>query len=163
MSRDARPWAYGGVRWCPVASRCWPWLTRSTHALGFAAGHASTTISGTGSGRPGDQGVIAKDPGGGLLAAAWFRHYSADEPGYGFLVDDVPEVSIAVRRPWRDHGLGGRMLDQLEAVAGRSGIRALSLSAQTLNPAARLYRRRDYEETARADGASTMRLVLGRR
>ena len=55
------------------------------------------------------------------------------------------------------------MLDQLEAVAGRSGIRALSLSAQTLNPAARLYRRRDYEETARADGASTMRLVLGRR
>ncbi len=116
----------------------------------------------TGWGRYGDHGIVAEAQGGAPVAAAWFRRYSASEPGFGFVGEDVPEVSIAVRRPWRGHGLGGRLLAELGARAGGAGIRALSLSVETANPAIRLYRRLGYEEVALVGGSSTLRLEVPR-
>lgn len=107
---------------------------------------------------PRDQGVIAEDGIGTPVGAAWWRYFPSTEPGFGFVAGDVPEVSIAVPRPWRGHGVGRRLLGELERVAAHAGVTALSLSVEASNPAVRLYRRLGYEETATIDGSHTMRL-----
>jgi len=92
------------------------------------------------------------------MAAAWWRFHSRAEPGFSFLAPNVPEVSTAVFRPWRGHGLGARLLGELEHAAGHAGVAPLSLRVEALNPAVRLYRRCGYEEIAVADGTLTMQL-----
>ena len=44
----------------------------------------------------GDRGWIAESSAGNLLGAAWVRQMPSDDPGYGFVADDIPELSIAV-------------------------------------------------------------------
>lgn len=46
-------------------------------------------------GRPGDLGLVAVED-GGALGGAWARALTSDEPGYGYVADDVPELSMAV-------------------------------------------------------------------
>lgn len=113
-----------------------------------------------GFGRRGDAGVLAQDGSGTALGAAWFRTFRSERPGFGFVAEDIPEACIAVRRPWRGHGLGGRLLAALEQRARRSGERALSLSVEEANPALRLYRRRGYRTVATVGGTHTMLLSI---
>ncbi len=108
----------------------------------------------------GDAGVVAEDEGGAPLGAAWFRLLPAERRGFGFVAEDVPEVSIAIRRPWRGHGLGDRLLADLEGTARRAGVRALSLSVERSNPAIRLYHRRGYRTAATVGGSDTLQLAL---
>ena len=46
-------------------------------------------------GRPGDTALIAMDE-GHSVGAAWFRLFSPDSPGFGFLDDQTPELTIVV-------------------------------------------------------------------
>ena len=56
-------------------------------------------------GRKGDVAIVALDRLDEPVGAAWYRLFSRDEPGYGFVAADVPELSIArvprVPRPAR--------------------------------------------------------------
>jgi GNAT superfamily N-acetyltransferase len=111
-------------------------------------------------GRRGDIGIVAEADGGAPLGAAWFRHFRDHETGFGFLAENVAEVSVAVRRPWRGHGLGTTLLAELEAGAQRLGVRALSLSVEQTNPALRLYRRLGYHRVSANGESWTMRRDL---
>jgi len=48
-----------------------------------------------GFGGAGDAGLVAVR-GGVEVRAAWWRRFSAARPGYGFVAEDVPELSLAV-------------------------------------------------------------------
>jgi GNAT superfamily N-acetyltransferase len=87
--------------------------------------------------RPGDYGVVAEhdEP----VGAAWYRIYSEASRGYGFVADDVPELSIAVIGSRRREGIGRRLLVDLIIASARQGHPALSLSVAEANPARRLY------------------------
>ena len=112
-------------------------------------------------GRPGDTGVIALD-GGFPVGAAWYRLFSEDAPGYGFVDEQTPELAIAVVPSRRGRGFGEELLTALLERARQEGHRALTLSVERDNPAIRLYERfgfRPVRETAatvvmRADLAS---------
>jgi GNAT superfamily N-acetyltransferase len=80
-------------------------------------------------GRDGDAGVIAFD-GRGPYGAAWYRLFDTDEPGFGFVDETTPELTIAVVPSRRGQGVGGEVLEALLAQAARDGFAAVSLSAE---------------------------------
>lgn len=89
--------------------------------------------------RPDDAGVIAEDTHGHPVGAAWWRHMSIDDPGFGFVSPTIPEISIAVVPASRGAGVGRLLLSTLIGEAGKRGIDQLSLSVEDDNPAQTLY------------------------
>jgi GNAT superfamily N-acetyltransferase len=110
--------------------------------------------------REGDAGVIAEDEQGRPIGAAWFCLFDPRDPGYGFVADDIPEVSIGVLPGRRGQGLGDLLLTELEDEARRRGLRGLSLSVEIANRARHLYRRQGYREVTRTGAMCTMLVDL---
>jgi GNAT superfamily N-acetyltransferase len=109
--------------------------------------------------RPGDLGVLAELL-GKPVGAAWLRVFAVDDPGYAFLDERTPEVSIGVVEERRGQGIGGALLEALAIPARRAGHAALCLSVATPNPAVALYERHGFVPVARSRGALTMRRDL---
>jgi ribosomal protein S18 acetylase RimI-like enzyme len=112
-----------------------------------------------GCGRPGDAGVIAHT-GGGSAGAAWYRLLPAVDAGYGYVADDVPEVTIGVAPLFRGRGIAGELLERLMATAAAEGFRALSLSVEPDNHALRIYERAGFEPAGRSGGSVTLMATL---
>jgi ribosomal protein S18 acetylase RimI-like enzyme len=112
-----------------------------------------------GFGRPGDAGVIA-EAGGEPAGAAWYRLLPASDAGYGYVADDVPELTIAVAAGHRGRGVAAELLERLKATAAAEGFRALSLSVEPDNPALRLYERAGFEPAGRSGGSETLLATL---
>ena len=110
-------------------------------------------------GRPGDAAVIALDD-GFPVCAAWYRLFKVGAPGYGFVDEQTPELSIAVVPSRRGHGFGGELMDALLARARRDGYGAISLSVAKDSPAVQLYERYGFVKVDERDGAITMRAEL---
>jgi ribosomal protein S18 acetylase RimI-like enzyme len=87
--------------------------------------------------RQGDYGLVAEQD--RPVGAAWYRTYAPANRGYGFVAEDVPELSIAVIASRRHVGIGRRLLSDLIEASLAQGCRALSLSVAEDNPARRLY------------------------
>jgi GNAT superfamily N-acetyltransferase len=104
-----------------------------------------------GMGRAGDAGVVAVTAEGARLGAAWYRLFSAEEPGFGFIAADVSELAIGVVAEARGKGIGGALLDALLTLAREQGYRALSLAVDRENPARRLYERKGFRDAGIAD------------
>jgi ribosomal protein S18 acetylase RimI-like enzyme len=111
-------------------------------------------------GRPGDDGVIAEAQDGTRLGAAWYRLFTEEQPGLGFVSPSVPELSIAVAPSARGLGIGTRLLTTLIDRARRGGYQALSLSVEVDNPAARLYERFSFVRVSPVGNAWIMKLDL---
>ena len=73
-------------------------------------------------GRPGDFALVAIDefqP----VGAAWYRLFEQDEPGYGFVDPQTPELTIAIVPSRRGKGLGRDLLTKLLEQAREDGYR----------------------------------------
>ncbi|MGC4816025.1 GNAT family N-acetyltransferase [Micromonospora sp. DT63] len=111
--------------------------------------------------RPTDVGVVAVDPAHRPLGAAWFRHLSAEDPGYGYVADDVPELTIGVLRAWRGRGVGRALLRAVLDAARDRGIRTVSLSVERANAAVRLYASEGFRTVESFENADTMVAEVG--
>jgi GNAT superfamily N-acetyltransferase len=80
-------------------------------------------------GRPGDAGVVALE-GPHSYGAAWYRLFTAREPGFGFVDERTPELTIAVVPSRRGKGAGKELLEALLERARADGFTAVSLSAE---------------------------------
>jgi GNAT superfamily N-acetyltransferase len=109
--------------------------------------------------RPGDFGLIAEGA-GEPLGAAWCRLFAAGEPGYGFVDEKTPEVTIGVEPDHRGAGIGRALLQALADAAREHRHSLLSLSVEEDNPALRLYEHVGFERHSDADGAWTLVLPL---
>ena len=108
-----------------------------------------------GYGRPGDYGVIGL-LGGARVGAAWYRLFSAEDPAYGHVGDDVPELTLAVLPHTRRIGVATSLLTRLLADATAQDVPAASLSVELENPARVLYERLGFAKVAEVGGAWTM-------
>lgn len=110
-------------------------------------------------GRPGDDGVVA-DVAGSPAGACWLRLFGPESHGWGFVGQDVPEISIAVAPQWRRRGIGRSLLAAALARAQQSGHQEVSLSVMPDNPARELYLQAGFRLVAVVDGSWTMALRL---
>ena len=112
----------------------------------------------TGWPRSDDLGVVAETD--VPVGAAWSRFFTAEDPGYGFVAPDVPELSVAVVESWRGRGVGRLLLAGLIERARHAGFDRLSLSVELENPAIHLYRSLGFEPVGRSGGAVTLIRVI---
>jgi len=106
-------------------------------------------------GRAGDVAVSAAE-GPNPVGAAWLRRFGAAEPGYGFVDEQTPELTIAVVPSKRKHGVGQELLDALLERARADGVAAVSLSVEQGSPAVAFYERNGFEPVAGRGNALTM-------
>lgn len=113
-------------------------------------------------GRPGDAGVIAISADGRPLGATWYRLFPVENPAYGFVAPDIPELGIGVVADERGKGVGRALLDALLTRAREDGYRAVSLSVDRQNPALRLYKRAGFRDAGVSDpdDASVTMIVM---
>ena len=65
---------------------------------------------------------------GVTVAVVWLRYFTAEDPGYGFVADAIPELSIWVHSDHRGRGIGGRLLNQVAEQARTRGVSSISRS-----------------------------------
>jgi ribosomal protein S18 acetylase RimI-like enzyme len=106
-------------------------------------------------GRAGDLALIAMES-GHSIGAAWLRTFPPSAPGYGFVDERTPELTIAVVPSRRRHGVGQELLDALVEKATAEGYPAVSLSVERDSPAVSFYERNGFERAGERDGALTM-------
>ena len=110
-------------------------------------------------GRPGDRGLIALDE-GFPVGAAWYRLFTEGSPGYGFLDEQTPELTIAVVPSRRGRGFGDKLLSALLEQAREDGHREISLSVEKDNPALKLYERFGFRPVKELGATVVMRAEL---
>ena len=110
-------------------------------------------------GRPGDRGLILIDE-SFPVGAAWYRLFTADRPGYGFLDEETPELTIAVVPSRRGRGFGAELLTALLEQAREDGHSSLSLSVEKDNPAVKLYERFGFRPMKEMGATVVMRADL---
>jgi GNAT superfamily N-acetyltransferase len=101
--------------------------------------------------RPTDFGLVAERD-GQKVGAVWSRYFTAEEPGYGFVSADTPEIGIGVVEGRRGEGIGRALLNAL--IAASTGD--LSLSVEDGNPAEELYRKQGFVPVGRVGNSTTM-------
>ncbi len=101
-------------------------------------------------------GVVAED--GPPVGAAWLRLLPEQDPGYGFIDAQTPELSVGVVPRHRGRGVGSLLLEALIEAAGKR-YPALSLSVEPDNPARRLYERHGFQVVGTVDGSLTLLLT----
>ena len=114
-------------------------------------------------GRESDLGAVIELSGGGLpVACAWVRLLGPENPGFGYVAPDIPELGVGVLSGYRGLGLGTlalrRLLDEC-----RGQFPGVSLSVREDNPAIRLYTRLGFEAlstSAEPDPAETRSLAM---
>ena len=79
-----------------------------------------------------------------LVGAIWGRKFHAENKGYGYVDNNTPEISMAVKKAFRNRGIGTALLSQIECAFNEIGIQKISLSVDKLNPAKALYDRNGY-------------------
>ena len=112
-------------------------------------------------GRPGDTALIAVEE-AFPVGAGWYRIFRREQPGYGFVDEQTPELTIAVVPSRRGRGLGDALLTGLCERAREEGHPALSLSVERGNDGLmRFYEKHGFELIAEDDGDSvTLRREL---
>ena len=93
------------------------------------------------------------------IGAVWLRIFKSSHPGYGYINDSTPELSIAVLPKYRGQGVGTELLTKLFSQV-RNQYSAVSLSVSLNNPAFRLYRRLGFEVIERYNNSLVMKKDL---
>ena len=104
-------------------------------------------------GRKGDAGLVAMD-GPHSYGAAWYRLFTQSEPGFGFVDEQTPELTLAVVPSRRGKGTGKELLDALLEHARGQGYQSISLSAA--KEQAGYYEHFGFETVRESEHAMTM-------
>lgn len=107
-----------------------------------------------------DFGMVAEKENGRLIGAVWGRLLTRSDPGYGFVSDTIPELTMGVLPGHRGVGTGTVLMSAIVEQAKDLGFTAVSLSVEDHNPAGRLYERAGFSTVDRTGDSDTMLIHL---
>jgi L-amino acid N-acyltransferase YncA len=90
------------------------------------------------------------------FGASWYRLFTEAEPGYGFVDEKTPELSIAVSPIHRRKGIGEAVLRSCMVQAREEGFQSLSLSVAVHNRSRMMYQRAGFEKVGGSGDSWTM-------
>jgi ribosomal protein S18 acetylase RimI-like enzyme len=90
------------------------------------------------------------------IGAAWIRLMTKTEPGYGYVDDKTPELTLAILPEYRNLGIGSMLLALLLEEAD-SKYKAVSLSVTRGNPAVKIYYRAGFKTIKTSDTSLIMK------
>ena len=125
----------------------------------FILAHPQVSVFHEEWGRPGDVALIAEE-GRRPIGLVWYRLFTDESHGEGFVDERTPELAIAVAEGHRGRGVGRRLMDAAHERARTAGIARMSLSVDEGNPAKRLYAALGYVDFEPDDGLGRMVLEL---
>jgi GNAT superfamily N-acetyltransferase len=105
-------------------------------------------------GRPGDTALLAIEA-GHRVGAGWFRLFREAAPGYGFVDEQTPEVTVVVVPSRQGEGIGQLLLAGLVERAEADAYRALSVSIEEKEIGD--YEAAGFEQVAQSGHGVTMR------
>ncbi len=111
-------------------------------------------------GRTGDIALVAlNDETKMIIGAAWVRLFKKNDPSFGFVDENTPNMVIAIKKEYRCKGIGTQLLNNLINTIKENGFNAISLSVDPRNPAIRLYKRLGFEIIKHVEGESYTMLL----
>lgn len=129
--------------------------------FGFADIDASPELSHYFTSFPGDSDFgFAALVEGVEAGVGWAVLLPADDPGYGFVDAETPELSLTTFEPFRGRGVGTALLAALIDAARQLQLTRVSLSVEDANSARRLYERAGFEVVGRNGNSDTLLLTL---
>jgi ribosomal protein S18 acetylase RimI-like enzyme len=119
-------------------------------------------------GRTGDIGVLAMVYGGPYqsyiqdfpVGAAWSRLFTKENPSYGFIDENTPEITIAAKKEYQSKGIGQKLMNKLIEANQKAGFQQLSLSVDTQSSVKNWYLKLGFEIIKTEGTAHTMLLKL---
>ena len=113
-------------------------------------------------GRKGDKGFIAISRDNQVpIGAAWYRLFTEDDKGYGYVDSETPEIAIGILTKYRNKGLGQVLMLYLLEQAKSDGYQQISLSCGLSNTnALHLYQKLGFEKVEVFDTSLVMKKVL---
>ena len=95
-----------------------------------------------------------------LIGAIWGRTFSSSKAGYGFIDENTPEISMAVKEEFRNQGIGTKLIDEISKIYLSKGIKSISLSVDKRNRAKLFYVRKGFILVEAKGTAIIMKKIL---
>ena len=81
-----------------------------------------------------------------LIGAIWIRQFSLNNKGYGFVNEETPELSMALKPDFRGKGIGKIMLKEMLTKLVELKLKQVSLSVDKRNYAYEMYKKNAFIE-----------------
>ena len=91
-----------------------------------------------------------------LVGAIWTRLFPETDKSYGFINEETPELSMAIKENYRNKGFGSQLIAKMFEKLKTNDFEKVSLSVDKQNRAVNLYRKFGFETISEKGTAFTM-------